>query len=108
MFAPGGDFIEGRSVLADLILGACSRFVTFTDCSNDRAYLLGAGTSFATPQVSGAAAVLASEGVHNPDRAATCLFRSARRLGSGDRDPVFGHGGLNVLRAVNLARSGGC
>jgi subtilisin family serine protease len=32
MVAPGGDFAVGNVV--DLILSACSRFVTFTDCAS--------------------------------------------------------------------------
>jgi subtilisin family serine protease len=106
LFAPGGDFL---GVNADWVLGACARLSSELDCSDgENHYALAVGTSQASPQVAGAAAVLVSQGLHDPDRIARCLFLSAYRLGSGDRDPIFGHGALSVRRAVNFHRQGRC
>ncbi|GGY56353.1 hypothetical protein GCM10007148_27380 [Parvularcula lutaonensis] len=57
------------------------------------------GTSFATPMVSGAAALLQSRWAwlaDNPEATAEILFRSADDLGAPGVDEVFGWGLLNI------------
>ncbi|MDR6936426.1 S8 family serine peptidase [Luteibacter sp. 3190] len=76
--------------------------VTSPDSTADKVgYVYGAGTSFAAPQVSGAAAVvwqafpgLSLEGVRD------VLLGTADDLGDPGPDAVFGYGRLNVGRAV--------
>jgi len=58
------------------------------------------GTSMATPHVAGAAALVASMGVTDPDRIEKILQDSAKDL----NDPIrYGKGGLDAAAAVNAA-----
>jgi lantibiotic leader peptide-processing serine protease len=97
MVAPGGDFAVGNVV--DLILSACSRFVTFTNCTSGASYLFGSGTSFASPMVAGAGAVVESQlGAGQTTATLTnCLILNADNVGPSK---IFGHGRLNVLKAA--------
>jgi len=60
------------------------------------------GTSMATPHVAGAAALVASTGVTDPDRIAKILTGSAKDLGDARR---YGAGGLDAFAAVKKAQS---
>lgn len=61
-----------------------------------------AGTSMATPHVAGAAAlVLAQKGPMKPEQLAQLLYRTADDLGANGFDANYGHGRLNVYRAVH-------
>jgi subtilisin family serine protease len=115
--APGGDddpnnpeeTEETRDTQEDLILGACSRHTTQPGLAPCRLnnepgvyfYAIAAGTSMATPHVSGAAAMvrarfpkLSVNGVRDK------LLQNADDVGASGRDPSFGWGRLNVYRAV--------
>ena len=99
VFAPGGDFVQG-SVLEDLVIGACSSF-SDPACADHQTYLLGAGTSFAAPLVSGEAAVLQSD---TPDRKRpldSCILTSADPVGDHSPNSVYGFGRINVLAAIH-------
>lgn len=61
-----------------------------------------AGTSMAAPHVAGAAAlVLAQKGRMKPERLAQLLYRTADDMGPAGFDAHYGHGRLNVYRAVH-------
>ncbi|MDQ3698923.1 MAG: S8 family serine peptidase [Gemmatimonadota bacterium] len=98
--APGGDLLPGGD-LFDLVLGACSRFV----CGADGFYLLGAGTSGASPHVAGAGAVVESvfPGDQGPRILDHCILTRADKIinpNTGRPDRKYGAGRLNVLRAA--------
>lgn len=97
MVAPGGDFAVGN--LADLIISACSRYVTFTDCTSGANYLFGSGTSFASPMVAGAGAVVESQlGAGQTSATLTsCIVKNTDVVGPSK---IFGSGRLNVLKAA--------
>jgi subtilisin family serine protease len=94
--APGGDLLpEGQ--LADLVIGACSRFV----CGGDGFYLFGAGTSGAAPHVAGAGAVTESNipGNQGEERLRTCVLAGADFV-KGLLPKQQGSGRLNVLHGA--------
>jgi thermitase len=74
--------------------------VDITSTWNDGAYNTISGTSMATPHVAGAAALIRFE---NPGftvaQTRTKLQASVDDLGAANRDPVFGFGRLNLLKA---------
>ena len=101
VFAPGGDLVPG-GVQQDLIFSACSSYTQLFDCTNGRTYLLGGGTSFASPHVAGEAAVIESE-IPRDQRAQylqQCIFKTADQVTDRRKDPIFGRGRINVLNAV--------
>jgi subtilisin family serine protease len=104
--APGGD---GASVAS---LGPATP--TTIACSGDifSTYLRGKttwcgesgydskfGTSMAVPHVSGVAGLLAAKGLTN-QQISDCLLRTGDDLGVPGRDPIYGFGRVNALRAV--------
>lgn len=96
LVAPGGDAVTCSG-------GVLSTFLRTADastCSPGSGYDSLAGTSMATPFVSGVAALLAGEGMTN-NAVVTCLERSADDLGPPGRDPVFGFGRVNASKAVS-------
>jgi serine protease len=71
------------------------------------AYLYSAGTSMATPHVSGLAAMLMQQGVTSPAAVEAALERFATDLGEPGRDNSYGYGlveGRNTLRGLGLAK----
>ena len=64
------------------------------------AYIGFAGTSMATPHVSGAAAILMQQGITSPAAIEDVLKRTAVDLGTPGRDNFFGHGLINVRNAM--------
>jgi subtilisin family serine protease len=103
--APGGDQPNPAAALPNcpitpslqsLVLGACTSAV----CGNEDSYLLGDGTSFASPMVAGVAAQI--DGVHpqfrnNPAEVQLLLTLTASPLGPFQ---TFGFGEVNDGRAV--------
>jgi serine protease len=59
-----------------------------------------AGTSMATPHVSGAAAILMQQGITSPAAIEDALKRTAIDLGTPGRDNFFGYGLVNVRNAM--------
>jgi subtilisin family serine protease len=104
LVAPGGDFLQGGSEF-DLILGACSHTSLLFPCSTSD-FLLGAGTSFASPHVAGAVAVVASQLGHKAraDRVTDCILRGADDVGP---KAIFGAGRLNVANAAACSKPRG-
>lgn len=110
--APGGGVPATSDKLTQGILGACAPHgwipaVLFgLDCSAGQGYFPLSGTSFAAPQVAGAAAFSLSRSgaVKGPGRAAqveSVLTRTADDLGKPGVDKIFSHGRLNVWKAVS-------
>jgi len=91
--APGGDGGDGFPLGLILSLSA--------DADNLYTYM--AGTSMATPQVVGLAALLFSQGVGDDDAVLARIKSTADDLGTPGDDEVFGAGRINVCRALNPA-----
>ncbi len=100
--APGGDFgVTGIPVTA-MVLAPCSSVsVALPFSCGPLSYLFAQGTSMATPQVSGAAALLAAQGTTKPGQLKTALQRSADDLGKKGTDATYSKGRLNVFQLVN-------
>jgi thermitase len=92
--APGGD--SGAGFPLGLILSASN--------SSDNQYTYKAGTSMATPQVVGLAALLFSQGVGDDDAVLARIKATADDLGTPGEDEIFGVGRINVCRALNPAQ----
>ena len=76
---------------------------TFNEDPNDFRYWFFQGTSMAAPHVSGAAALIASGGITNPDTIRKILETTAKDLGPAGWDPEYGWGLIDVGAALNLA-----
>jgi subtilisin family serine protease len=100
LFAPGGDLVAG-GVEEDLIISACSHFTHF-GCG-PKSYLIGGGTSFASPMVSGEAAVVRSivgRSVGASFLSSSCVFTGTDVIGPSS---TFGRGRMNVMKAASCA-----
>jgi len=72
------------------------------DTTTNQSYYIVQGTSFAAPEVSGAAALVWQAFPYfSNDLVRQTLLGTADDLGAAGVDPVFGYGELNVGRAVN-------
>lgn len=105
--APGGGITTANAFVS----GPCSSTALAVDtagtilgplCPLPGLFLLrGAGTSFSSPHVAGAAAsVIAARGRGNPSQVRAILEQSADDLGEPGADPFYGKGRLNAARAV--------
>ena len=93
--APGGD--SGEWVYA-----LCPQTSLVFNCAGAY-YTLGvAGTSQATPHVSGLAALMVQRYGRKPSQIKNAIRQSADDLGQPGNDPYFGAGRINVARAVGL------
>jgi subtilisin family serine protease len=108
--APGGDhgfFVEeacsGFTVVTIPNLLPCrQRFFNPTTGQALQFRLGVAGTSQATPHVTGLAALIAGQVGHNPSQIAAQISRSADQLGLGGNSKPYGAGRINVARAMGL------
>ena len=95
MAAPGGTG-------AGFVYAACSNFSLVFNCASGLGVLSATGTSMAAPHVSGLAALLVAEGVQTPAAIAQRITDSADDLGPKGKDDGYGHGRINVARALGL------
>ncbi|MDQ3958248.1 MAG: S8 family serine peptidase [Actinomycetota bacterium] len=95
LVAPGGDdtISCANDVFSTYLRGASN------GCSTADGYDAAAGTSMAAPFVSGVAALLAQRGMA-ADAIVACILSTTDDLGPPGRDPVFGYGRVNALKAV--------
>jgi subtilisin family serine protease len=91
MVAPGGSGAR-RCPDEDIVS-------TYLEPGSNDAYACLSGTSMAAPHVAGAAAVLLSMGLA-PSEVVDRILGTTADLGAPGRDPVFGHGRLDLAKAV--------
>ncbi len=108
VFAPGGNNASDTTAkgLQDRILGACSSSTSF--CSGqENQYLVGVGTSFASPHAAGEAAVVKANagGAISGPALEKCLLNTATEVTGHRPDVNYNFGRIDVLSAV---RSSGC
>ena len=80
--------------------------VLISSTAPDNSYLVAQGTSMSCPEVSGIAALILSLIPNiSPARVRAILAASAVDIGSPGKDPYFGYGMVNALRALELAQA---
>jgi serine protease len=111
LVAPGGDVTDGgpSGLITQVGLDPdqSDRKLTARPRFDRYALISAAGTSIATPHVSGVAALLYAQGVTSPAAIESALERSATDLGTRGRDEEYGFGLLNAraaLRGLGLAK----
>jgi len=103
VFAPGGNTVDTTANgQADLVLGVCSSATAFCPGAENE-YLIGAGTSFASPHAAGEAAVVKAQraGAITAGSLEMCVLASATNLTGKRPDPNYNFGRINVLSALN-------
>ncbi|HSY84680.1 MAG TPA: S8 family serine peptidase [Gemmatimonadaceae bacterium] len=109
VFAPGGNIGPDSTPDASLdsiwVIGACSSATA--DCpGQENQYLVGIGTSFASPLVAGEAAVIkAQAGTLTPSAVEQCILKNADNITGKRPDPAYNFGRVNVLKS---ATASGC
>ncbi len=102
--APGGDRLASVTGVCTIagIRTSCNVFdLVFSTGANNR-YYWSAGTSMATPHVSGVAALIVSKyGKMHPAKLRAYLNRGADDLGAPGHDPYYGNGRINALNSVS-------
>ncbi len=99
--APGG---EGETAASDCATDGRPKGVvsTYWIPGQSNQYACLAGTSMATPHVSGALAVLLSAGF-TPQQAIDRLLSTAKDLGPAGRDESFGYGRIDLAKATGTS-----
>jgi subtilisin family serine protease len=101
--APGGDrlaSVTGNCTVAGLTR-ACNVFDLVFSTGANNSFYWSAGTSMATPHVSGVAALIVSKyGKMHPAKLRAYLNGGADDLGTPGRDPFYGDGRVNALGSV--------
>lgn len=106
VFAPGGNTVDQTSKgEADLVLGVCSSATTFCPDS-ENSYLIGAGTSFASPMAAGEAAVVKAQqgGAISGGSLEMCVLVSATEVTGKRPDPNYNYGRINVYGALKNSK----
>ena len=94
LVAPGGDALSCSGDVFSTYLRSEE-----PTCSPEAEYEAIAGTSMAAPHVAGVAGLLAGKGLTN-QQIVDCLTSTTDDLGIPGRDPIFGYGRVNALKAV--------
>jgi serine protease len=95
LVAPGGNGLTCAGAVFSTVLTTLPK----SSCSPEGGYDGISGTSMAAPHVSAVAALLVATGLGNQE-VVDCLKRTTDDLGAPGRDPVFGYGRVNALKAV--------
>jgi len=95
LVAPGGDLTADRN--GDLFPDGILQETVF---SGQWGYIMMAGTSMATPHVSGIAALLIADGLSDPLDLRTALTSTAQDLGTPGKDDAYGHGLVDPQAAI--------
>ena len=100
VFAPGGNTVD--TLENDLVFGVCSSATSLCPDSEDE-YLVGAGTSFASPMAAAEAAVVKAQtqGAITGSALEMCVLVSASNVTGKRPDPNYNYGRINVLSALN-------
>ncbi|MGC6507097.1 MAG: S8 family peptidase [Myxococcota bacterium] len=98
VLAPGGDLSrdDNRDGYADGILQETYEYGEWTSPFYE-------GTSMASPQVAGIAALIMAEGVRDPETVRSILQTTARNTGPQGYDSYSGYGVVNAAAAVAMA-----
>jgi subtilisin family serine protease len=95
-------FSNKAGVTASNYLVAPGEEIVGASSTNNNGYMIGAGTSFAAPLVSGSLALMAQKWPYLTGRQqAQILLDTAIDLGAPGVDDVYGHGLLNLFAAFN-------
>lgn len=93
--APGGT--------ASRVWAACSGFSLAIPICRTGTFVVGlAGTSMASPHVSGLAALIAEDAGRNPARIRAALQKGAIDLGQKGTDPAYGKGRIDVPNSIGM------
>jgi subtilisin family serine protease len=104
--APGGNSSFGPAVPPPatrnvFVWAACSQTSLLVNCAPLPTFILGAqGTSMAAPHVTGTAALLVSILGRNPARIKARIEQTADHIDTNGQSLFYGHGRINVARAV--------
>jgi lantibiotic leader peptide-processing serine protease len=107
VFAPGGNGSDAGdlqdSVTSEWIIGACSSATTY--CPGvENGYLVGTGTSFASPMAAGEAAdIKAGASSLSVSQIEKCILNNADDVTGKRPDPNYNYGRINVLKAVTAS-----
>jgi subtilisin family serine protease len=102
-FGTGMIDIAGPGGQAAPVSAACSRTSLQIPVCQTGTFVVGlAGTSMATPHVSGLAALLIAEKRVGAGAVRSAMFNSALDLGDAGKDARFGNGRINVAKALGL------
>jgi subtilisin family serine protease len=109
VFAPGGnqgpDTVPQASLDSIWVIGACSSSNPICP-GQENQYLVGIGTSFASPLVAGEAAVVkAQAGTLTASAVEQCILKNADNITGKRPDPAYNFGRVNVLKS---ATASGC
>ena len=88
----------------DQFIVAPGDFISGAGAQNNSDYVHMSGTSMAAPMVTGAVALLHSQWKHlkkDPEATAQILYETATDLGAAGVDAVYGHGMLNIGKAMS-------
>lgn len=92
-----------------LVAPASDVLCTADDASGINGYSFQTGTSMAAPMVAGVAAMVLGEAPNlTAAQVRTILQTTADDLGDVGQDPIFGHGRVNALAAVQAAHRAAC
>ena len=99
--------LSNYGVNANLVAPGVRIYSTYHDLSRNGGYVYMTGTSMAAPHVSGVAALLFSFNAGlTADEVTNLMLNNTDDLGDAGQDAAFGHGKVNVYKALVAANGG--